>query len=63
MSLPSPAGVSRVAFSIAVPVERFNQLVDVTLLESARRFRADLSELLSASEPLNPGTTPAAASS
>jgi hypothetical protein len=52
-----------VAFSIAVPVERFNQLVDVTLLESARRFRADLSELLSASEPLNPGTTPAAASS
>jgi hypothetical protein len=52
-----------VAFSIAVPVERSNQLLDVTLLDSARRLRADLAELLIASEPLNPGTAPAAASS
>jgi IclR family acetate operon transcriptional repressor len=46
MALPSPAGASRVAFSIAVPVERFNQRLDVTLLDAAHRFRADLANLL-----------------
>jgi IclR family transcriptional regulator, acetate operon repressor len=69
MALPSPAGASRVAFSIAVPVERFNQRLDSTLLDAARRFRADLADLLGAAQPTepaasaSPGTAPGAASS
>jgi IclR family acetate operon transcriptional repressor len=46
MSLPSPAGASRVAFSIAVPVKRFNERLDSALLDAARGFRADLADLL-----------------